>query len=133
MPVFAFTVGSMGDFLSLGELIIKLGVALYTPGEAAKDYDELRREIELILKALEKISICKGQRMSAIAKRCLRLVQISVEECQKAIQNFLDKRSPPSQGLWNKLSWAVQGPSETAELRQRLSVHRENLNLLLEM
>jgi hypothetical protein len=57
MPIFAFTVGSIGDFLALGELVIKLGIALYTPGEAAKDYDELRREIELILKALEKISI----------------------------------------------------------------------------
>ena len=104
MPIFAFTVGSIGDFLALGELVIKLGIALYTPGEAAKDYDELRREIELILKALEKISICKGQRMSAVASDCLRLVQISVEECQKVIQDFLDKRSPPSQSLWSKLS-----------------------------
>lgn len=133
MPVFAFTVGSLGDFLALGELIVKLGVALYKPGEATKDYEDLRRELELLCRALGKIEVCKGQRRSMIADGCLKAVQDQAAACEKIIRDFLDNRKEPTRSVWSKISWSVKGPNEAAELRQRLSAHRETMSLLLEM
>jgi hypothetical protein len=133
MPAFAFTVGSIGDFLSIGELIIKLGVTLYKPGEATKDYEELRRELELLCQALGKIEICKGQKKSPIAEGCLKAVQVQVAACQKIIEEFLERRSSPRESVWNKRTWAAKGENEAAELRQKLSTHRETISLLLEM
>jgi hypothetical protein len=52
MPIFTLSVGSIGDFIALGELIIKLGVILYKPGEALADYEELLRELELLCQVL---------------------------------------------------------------------------------
>jgi hypothetical protein len=133
MPIFTFTVGSIGDFLEIGELLIKIGVALYKPGEATKDYEELRRELELLCQALGKIEICKGQKMSPIAEGCLKAVHVQVAACRKIIEEFLKKRLPPQESLWNKITWAAKGTNEAAELRQKLSAHRETISLLLEV
>lgn len=133
MPAFSFTVGSLGDFLALGELIVRLGIALYKPGEATKDYEELKQELELLCQALGKIEICKGQKRSAIADGCLKAVQAQATACEKIIQDFLEKRKEPNTSLWNRICWTAKGPNEAADLRQRLSAHRETMSLLLEM
>lgn len=133
MPAFAFTVGSVGDFLALGDLIVKLGIALYRSGESPKEYEELRRELELLCHVLGKITICKGQQMSEPAALLLKAMQMQVAECQKVIQDFLASRSPSNEGTWNKITWAVRGTNEAAEIRQKINTHREMLSLLLEM
>jgi hypothetical protein len=46
MPAFAFTVGSLGDFIALADLVVKIGVALYKPGECTKGLQDLKRELE---------------------------------------------------------------------------------------
>lgn len=68
MPVFAFTVGSLGDFLALGDLIVRLGVALYNPAGCPNEYEDLMRECELLCHILTEISICKGHQMSKLAE-----------------------------------------------------------------
>lgn len=133
MPVFAFTVGSLGDFLALGDLIIKLGVALYKPGECAKDYEELMRELELLCHILMKINISKEQRISETARFYLRQIQVEIAGCQGVIRGFLDKKSSGNNWVWKNIKWAAQGPSEAEEIRRQLSTRRDRLNLLLGM
>jgi hypothetical protein len=133
MPTFALTVGSLGDFIALGDLIVKIGVALYRPGECTKDYQGLLFELEHFSQILSKIAICKGQKMKPVAEGCLKAVQIEADRAAQVIKEFLDKRKQKSSGTWSKVLWATNGPSEMAELRRALSTHREMLSFLLEM
>jgi hypothetical protein len=133
MPIFAFTVGSLGDFIALGDLIAKIGVALYRPGECTKDYQDLLRELENFSKVLSKIAICKGQRMTLMAQGCFKVVQIEVDRAAQVIKEFLDKRQQRSSGIWNRITWTTNGPNKMAELRRTLSEHRGTLSILLEM
>jgi hypothetical protein len=132
MPTFAFTVGSLGDFIALGDLIVKIGVALYRPGECTEEYRHLLCELEHFSQILSKIAICKGQRMTPAADGCLKMVQIEVERTAQVIKEFMDRRKQRRDGIWNKIAWTTNGPSEMADLRRALSVHREMLSLLLE-
>jgi hypothetical protein len=132
MPTFALTVGSLGDFIALGDLFFKIGGALYRPGECTKDYQGLLCEIEYFSQILSKIAICKGQKMKPVAEGCLKMVQIEVDRTSQIIKEFLDKRERRNGGIWNKIMWATNGPSEMTELRRTLSAHREMLSLLLE-
>jgi hypothetical protein len=133
MPTFALTVGSLGDFIALGDLIVKIGVVLYRPGECTKEYQDLLRELEHFSQILSKLEICKGQRMTPAAEGCLKRVQIEADRAAQVIKEFLDKRQQNSSGIWNKIMWAKNGPSEMAELKRTLSAHREMLSFLLEM
>ncbi|PVG01357.1 hypothetical protein CPB86DRAFT_99513 [Serendipita vermifera] len=133
MPAFAFTVGSVGDFIALGDLIVRLGVALYRPGECTKDYQELLRELEQTTQILDKVKICKGQKMTLMAENCLKIVQIQVDSITRVIKEFLDKREQNSKGVWNKIIWVTNGSNEMADLRRTLSAHREMLSVCLEM
>jgi hypothetical protein len=132
MPTFALTVGSLGDFIALGDLIVKIGVVLYRPGECTKDYQDLLRELEHFTQILNKINVWKGQKMTSVADGCLKMVQIEVDRTSQVIKEFLDRRQQRNNGIWNKIIWATNGPSEMAELRRTLSAHREMLSLLLE-
>lgn len=136
MPVFAFTFGSLGDFIALGELIVKLGIALYKPGEATRDYEELRDELNLILQILGHINVCKGQELSTEAAQVLCLVNLQVKECQNIIQIFLNKiPSAPGakRNIRKTLKWTVTGPRKVADVREKLSRQKDILNMLLQM
>jgi hypothetical protein len=133
MPTFALTVGSLGDFVAMGDLIVKIGVALYRPGECVKDYQGLLRELQQFSQILSKIEICRAQRMTPIAQKCFDAIQAQADSTTKVIREFLDREEKQRDGIWNKLLWATNGPSEIAELKGILSVHREWLSLLMEM
>jgi hypothetical protein len=133
MPTFSLTVGSLGDFIAMGDLIVKIGIALYRPGECTRDYQDLLRELEQLAQILSKIEICKGQRMTALAERCLKAVQAQADLTTQVVKEFLNKRESSKNGMWNKVTWVTNGPNEMAELKRTLSAHREMLSFLLEM
>jgi hypothetical protein len=103
MPTFALTFGSLGDFIALGDLFFKIGVALYRPGECTKDYQVLLCDIENFSHILSKIAICKGQKMKPVAEGCLKMVQIEVDRTSQVIKEFLDKRQRKSSGYGTRL------------------------------
>jgi hypothetical protein len=133
MPAFAFTVGSLGDFIALGDLVVKIGVALYKPGECTKDFEDLQRELEQYSQILSKMEVLEGQKRTPKAENCLKMIQTQVDRTRQAMKEFLDKERQTSGGVWDKVMWVTNGPSEMAELRRTLSAHREMLSYLLEM
>ncbi|PVF93278.1 hypothetical protein CPB86DRAFT_790270 [Serendipita vermifera] len=133
MPTFAFTVGSLGDFIALGDLIVKIGLALYRPGEYTKDYQELLRELEHFSQVLNKINICKGQKRTQMAEICFQGVRTQVDLTTRFITEFLNQREQASNSPWNNIKWANNGAQEMTELRRTLSDHRQMLSVLLEI
>ncbi|PVG01355.1 hypothetical protein CPB86DRAFT_99569 [Serendipita vermifera] len=97
-----------------------------------KGLQELLRELENFSQVLSKIETCKGHRMTPMAERCLKTVQVQADMAAQVITEFLEKRQT-STGVWSKVVWAANGSSDMIELRRKLSAHRETLNFLLEI
>jgi hypothetical protein len=132
MPGFAFTVGSFGDIIAMGEIIIKIGQALYRASEQSPEYQELMHELGSCLQIFTRVTAAEEDIKSEEARRRHRDVLYAASACRRDMVEFLERRPPQGTSAWNKITWVVSGPKETTKLRERLAAHRHTLTVLLQ-
>ena len=131
MPGFVFTVGSLGDLIAMGQIVINIGQVLYRAKEQSRDYQELMRELGSCHQLFTSVIAVDEEPKSEEARRRHREVLAAAAACQKDMVDFLARRPPRGASAWNKITWVVIGPKEAVKLRERLSSHRQTLAILL--
>jgi hypothetical protein len=140
MPV---GIGGVGDILAILGLVREFATALDGTRGSAAEYQEVRRELEGIERAL----LCHHQLFQA---RCddpalnaiFRSTQSTAEDCQKCIEAFsqqtvkFDKSLgvDPSGNVYRdvmmKVRWQMSKREEVGKLRAQLGQHTSSLNIL---
>jgi hypothetical protein len=141
MPV---GIGGVGDVLAILGLVREFATALDGTRGSAAEYQEVRRELD----GLEKALLCHHQLLQA---RCddpalndiFRSTQRTAEDCQKCIEAFSQQTVKFDRGLGvdpsgnvyrdvtMKVRWQMSKKEEVARLRVALGQHISSLNVLL--
>jgi hypothetical protein len=133
MSAISLSISSLGEFITMGGLIVKIGMALYRPGDCTKDYKGLLLEVDQVSQLLSKVKVCEGHRMTPMAQECFKKVQDQAELIGRLIKEFLDKGEKKRKRVLNRIVRAINGRDEMPELKRRLWGHLEVLRSFQEM
>ena len=138
MPVaFGF---SVGDFIAAVKLIAQIIDALREAGNAGRHFRELVEELEnlkLVLQQIQKLKLseklaAENIALEAAGTRCLLVIQ---EFCEKNVKYEKclgrDYGNVGLNSAWMRVRWSLCKKTDIVELRNRLSIHRGDLTLLL--
>ncbi|KAI0021602.1 hypothetical protein F4780DRAFT_271425 [Xylariomycetidae sp. FL0641] len=141
----AFSFGSVGDIITLCQLSIQLSKALSDARGSAKEYRELRRELDCFVDKLAHVIATFQQYenspalegLDKAAKRC-------VDECTILIQAELDRLVPRyddslgdeqsasyARRAVKKIQWSIIEKEDVARLRAKLSQETHALTMLV--
>lgn len=79
---------SVGDFLTVGRLIVDIGLSLRDVGGSASEYQELQRELESLQRTLHHIDKLKAR---AGQQPAIDGIKWAALMCQYPLQEFLTK------------------------------------------
>jgi hypothetical protein len=131
---------SVGDFLTVGQLICDITKSLRDTGGARSEYRELVRELETLKKALEHIdTLQQGCELPAT----LDSIKYAALSCRQPLEEFLNKirkygrsldiwaKSNIIQSAADKLKWTFGYKEEIKKLQNYLNLHVGVINMLL--
>jgi hypothetical protein len=131
---------SVGDFLTVGQLICDITKSLRDTGGAKSEYQELIRELETLKKALEHIDTLQ---LGCEPRATLDSIKYAALSCRQPLEGFLNKirkygRSLDIRSKRNiiksapdKLKWTFGHKEEIKKLQNYLSLHVGVINMLL--
>jgi len=125
MPVFAFAYGSFGDILATAQLVAKIVITLRHSGRPSRGWTESENELKGLGSDLAYLTLHPTPE-PVIASR----IQQEVARCHLLMTRFFAKILA-SQGLVQKVLWAVSEEKELAEFRAQVIERRTALGFLL--
>ncbi|KAK4442462.1 hypothetical protein QBC34DRAFT_313009 [Podospora aff. communis PSN243] len=145
----ALTFGSFGDIIAVWQLAIQLRRALSQGcdalGSSSKEYQELRKDLDLFVRILlEVVSIYQQRENSIYLSELDRITKAVVEECASSIDGALKRfqhryhESLQLEGSgsklrdgYKKLEWAFREKERLQDLREKLQRNTQRLSLLV--
>ncbi|KAF2101331.1 hypothetical protein NA57DRAFT_34823 [Rhizodiscina lignyota] len=130
---------SVGDFITAGELILKISKTLREAGGARSDFQELVRELGVLRKALQHLD----RLPTSTSSTSLDSIKYAALSCRQPLEAFLLKinRYEVSLGTHHnsrvirrtvdKLKWEFVSKAEVQKLRGYLEIHVGTINILL--
>ena len=133
---------SVGDFLAVGQLTVKIVASLRESGGAKTEYQNLIRELESLHHALQHLDKLQANTRSTSSLDSIKYAALS---CRRPLEQFLSKiqRYDKSLGVWakkdanpfkgtvDKVRWAFGQTNEIHKLQSYLNVHVATISMLL--
>jgi hypothetical protein len=131
---------SVGDFISVIQLICDITATLRDAGGARSEYQELIRELETLKTALEHVDALRPGRERP---ETLTSVKCAALSCRQPLDDFLKRtrkyarsldvwaKGGVVQGAADKLRWAFGHKEAVRKLQSYLNVHVGVINMLL--
>lgn len=138
MPVFAFTVGSLGDIMTTAGLAAQVATVFYDNRHISDACESLSAELQTLHQVLLLTSdALQRYESTPLGTPLFHSIQPEVAECYKVLKKCSDDidscrkslMTTSIGSLWRRLTWTVT--DEPAALRAKLSNHRSNLALIL--
>jgi len=138
MPVFALTVGSLGDILATAGLAIKIVKALHESGHSSAECDVLTLELQALQKVLILTEYAiQHYKSSALGQILANVVGPEVAQCHLAMQGFATEIDTYRQvlgstvigRLWGRVVWTMS--DKVVSLQAKLTSHRGKLSMIL--
>ena len=129
MPVsFGF---SVGDFLTVIQLTVRICQALDESSSELKDYRDVKEEVSCLGHVVEdfRSEVLGG---SVISERNAKRLKDVLGNCTQALTDFQSFLSSYKEvrSVFKKVSWVVSGRSKLGSLRSRIQVNMVTLNLI---
>ncbi|KAI3329350.1 hypothetical protein HD806DRAFT_530742 [Xylariaceae sp. AK1471] len=146
---FAFTFGSLGDIIALAQIAIQLGRALGVVGSkaasSARQYQDLRKELDIFIRVLgQVIETYQQHETSPFLKSLDTTTKAIVDDCGSLIQEVFDELIPRydenlhSEGpeskirsVVKKIEWSFREQGRLQKLREKLHESTQLLNLMI--
>jgi hypothetical protein len=139
----AFTFGSLGDIMAITELVYRLCQALNDSRGSAKQYLELRKDLDgfgqCLVQVITSYEICDS---TAWLRNIDNITISAVDDCARTIQEALDLLAKYDSSLraggsgncvkdtFRKIQWLAE-KEKIDEFRQKLKMGTERIMMLL--
>ncbi|KAK9770307.1 hypothetical protein SCAR479_13048 [Seiridium cardinale] len=147
---FAATFGSLGDIIAVCQLTIQLsralGIGTAQASASAKEYQELRKELDIFTAILVNVVATYEHYSSPSLDDFDRLLHTVVQECHDLIQSSLnrlvpkyhDSLKPEGSGSRirdgiRKVEWSVREKERVKELRDKLRTNGQRISILTQI
>ncbi|KAK9413534.1 hypothetical protein SUNI508_11856 [Seiridium unicorne] len=144
---FAATFGSLGDIIAVCQLTIQLsralGIGTAQASASAKEYQELRKELDIFTAILVNVVATYEHYSSPSLDDFDRLLHTVVQECHGLIHSSLNRLEPKyhdslkPEGLGSrikdgmrKVEWSVREKERVKELRDKLRTNGQRISIL---
>jgi hypothetical protein len=130
---------SVGDVISVGKLISEIVSSLQSIGGAKSEYQELTRELHLLVTALRNLDRLEGE---ASDSRNVDSIKYVILSCRHTLEGFLRIRgyekslgirsgSHPVIATADKLRWTFSRKEEITRLQTYLNMRIGTINMML--
>jgi hypothetical protein len=121
---------SIGDVISVCQLITIIAISLSECREQPQDYEELVMELDTLYWLFEDVKKLYTPFFSDSMMKAYEPIRRQIKTCENDMNEFVEKISPPNK-WYRKVWWGFLASSRAASLRRKLAIHRQTLVILL--